>query len=201
MRTTIDLGIRQATPDDAAAVARTVAAAFFDDPTMVWIVPDPKRRAHLSVPMFRLYADAYIAHGHTYRTHDGDGVAVCLPPAAVLMTAEQEEAFGAELFELAPAETERLGIMEEAFVANHPPEPYWYLQFLATSPNRQGQGYGSALLRTMLELADAERAPAYHEATTHRNRALYERHGYVNLGVIEIPAGGPTLWRMWRDPR
>ncbi len=43
--------------------------------------------------------------------------------------------------------------------------------------------------------------PAYHEATTLRNRALYERHGYVNQGEIALPDGGPTLWRMWRDPR
>ena len=43
--------------------------------------------------------------------------------------------------------------------------------------------------------------PAYHEATSPRNRALYERHGYVNQGEFQLPAGGPTLWRMWRDPR
>ena len=40
--------------------------------------------------------------------------------------------------------------------------------------------------------------PAYHEATTPRNRALYERHGYVTQGEFTLP-DGPTLWRMWRD--
>ena len=42
---------------------------------------------------------------------------------------------------------------------------------------------------------------AYHEATTPRNRALYERHGYVHQGEFVLPDGGPPLWRMWRDPR
>ena len=42
--------------------------------------------------------------------------------------------------------------------------------------------------------------PAYHEATTPRNRALYERHGYVTLGEFTLPDGGPPLWRMWREP-
>ena len=199
--TTTDLGIRTATADDAETVARTVAAAFFDDPVMRWVVPDPQRRARISAPIFRLYADAYLAHGHTYRTADGDGAAVCLPPGVELLTAAQEEAFGAALAEIGPTETIRLALMEEVFTANHPDEPYWYLQFLATAPARQGQGYGSALLRTMLELADAEGRPAYHEATTPRNRALYERHGYVTLGEIHVPNDGPTLWRMWREPR
>jgi hypothetical protein len=43
--------------------------------------------------------------------------------------------------------------------------------------------------------------PAYHEGTTPRNRALYERHGYVNQGEFTLPDGGPPLWRMWREPR
>ena len=53
----------------------------------------------------------------------------------------------------------------------------------------------------MLQRADADGLPAYHEATSPRNRALYERHGYVNQGELVLPDGGPTLWRMWRDPR
>src|SRR5688500_12282767 len=124
------LGIRQATAAVAGTVARTVAAVFFDDPTMTWIVPDPARRRQISVPMFRLYADAYVRHGHTYQTADGDGVAVCLPPAVQLLRADQEEAFGAALLELAPVEAERLAVMEASFAEHHPPEPYWYLQFL-----------------------------------------------------------------------
>ena len=43
--------------------------------------------------------------------------------------------------------------------------------------------------------------PAYHEATSLRNRALYEQHGYVTQGEFTLPDGGPTLWRMWREPR
>jgi arginine/ornithine N-succinyltransferase beta subunit len=53
----------------------------------------------------------------------------------------------------------------------------------------------------MLARADDEGMPAYHEATSPRNRALYERHGYVDQGAFTLPDGGPTLWRMWREPR
>ena len=65
----------------------------------------------------------------------------------------------------------------------------------------QGRGIGSAFLRDMLQRADADELPAYHEATSPRNRVLYERYGYVSLGELVLPDGGPTVWRMWRDPR
>jgi hypothetical protein len=52
----------------------------------------------------------------------------------------------------------------------------------------------------MLTRCDDEGMPAYLEATTERNRALYERHGFVALGPLELP-GGPTMQAMWREPR
>jgi predicted N-acetyltransferase YhbS len=66
-------------------------------------------------------------------------------------------------------------------------------------PERQGAGIGGALIAPGLERCDREAVPAYLEATSDRNRALYERHGFRAHGRIALP-GGPALWRMWRDP-
>lgn len=106
------------------------------------------------------------------------------------MAAEQ---FGPEL--------PRLAQLEETLARYHPTEPLWYCQFLATRPALQGRGIGSAQLRRVLQRADRDGIPAYHEATTARNRAFYQRHGYVSQGEVALPDGGPTLWRMWREPR
>ena len=46
----------------------------------------------------------------------------------------------------------------------------------------------------------SKRIPAYLEASTPRNRALYLRHGFVVLDEMRLPGGGPPLWRMWREP-
>jgi hypothetical protein len=51
----------------------------------------------------------------------------------------------------------------------------------------------------LLERCDRDSAPVYLEATSDRNRALYERHGFRAHGDIRLP-DGPSLWRMWRDP-
>ena len=67
-------------------------------------------------------------------------------------------------------------------------------------PAAQGRGLGTALVRPMLERCDREGRPAYLEATTPRNRALYERLGFALVEEMRFPQDGPPLWRMWREP-
>jgi GNAT superfamily N-acetyltransferase len=64
----------------------------------------------------------------------------------------------------------------------------------------QGRGFGAALLRPILERCDAEQVPAYLEASTPRNRALYERHGFKVVEECRYASDGPPMWRMWREP-
>ena len=151
--------------------------------------------------MFEVYIGAYLPHGETYLTADGNGAAVWLPAGAELLAAEQEQPFVDALTTLMGPGVDRLFRLEEAFAGHHPAEPLYYCNFLSTVPAFQGRGIGSAFLQDMLQRADADGRPAYHEATSPRNCALYERHGYVNHGELVLPDGGPTLWRMWRDPR
>ena len=81
----------------------------------------------------------------------------------------------------------------------HPTEPHWYLAFVCTSPELQGRGYGRSLILDMIGRCDAEKLPAYLEATSERNRSLYERLGFRLTHQIDLP-GGPSLWGMWREP-
>jgi GNAT superfamily N-acetyltransferase len=84
---------------------------------------------------------------------------------------------------------------------HHPREPHWYLYHLGTEQPRRGAGIGTALMRPVLEQCDRERLPAYLEASSVRNRRLYQRHGFRDLAPLPLPAGGPTLYPMWRDPQ
>jgi hypothetical protein len=46
---------------------------------------------------------------------------------------------------------------------------------------------------------DADGIPAYLEATSEQNRALYRRHGYADMSPPTIAVDGDTvLYRMWR---
>ena len=87
----------------------------------------------------------------------------------------------------------------EQMARYHPQEPHWYLYYLAPAPGRQGTGIGSALLRPVLRRCDEQGLPAYLEATSEQNRALYARHGFVDREQYALP-DGPPLLPMWRAP-
>ena len=82
----------------------------------------------------------------------------------------------------------------------HPQEPHYYLGAVGVDPQFQGQGLGSALIEQGTARCDEEQMPAYLVSSNPRNVPLYERHGFEVIEEIELPSGGPTLWRMWRDP-
>ena len=54
----------------------------------------------------------------------------------------------------------------ELMAEQHPHEPHRYLFLLATSPEWQGCGPGSARLRPTLDMYDRDAMPAYLEAST-----------------------------------
>jgi GNAT superfamily N-acetyltransferase len=81
----------------------------------------------------------------------------------------------------------------------HPKEPHWYLMAVGVVPEAQGRGRGAALLRPVLERCDAERTPAYLEASTADNARLYERLGFESWDEVEaLP--GVRVRPMWRPP-
>jgi GNAT superfamily N-acetyltransferase len=84
----------------------------------------------------------------------------------------------------------------------HPRQPpHWYLATIGVTPAWQGRGYGAALLRPVLDRCDRDGTPAYLEASSPRNRALYERHGFEVLEECQYASDSPPMWRMWRNPR
>ena len=199
---TSDAGVRRAHPGDHPGISRVLAAAFLDDPVFNWMVPDRAALATMLEPMFALFATAFARHDemHVAATSTRTaGTALWAPPGTPAIHPDDEEAFGAGVAAVAGEHMERIGACIELFEAVHPRTPAWYLQFVAVDPDDQGQGLGSRLLRSVLDRADADGTPAYLEATSERNRALYERHGFRVIDEIHLP-DGPTVHPMWRQP-
>jgi ribosomal protein S18 acetylase RimI-like enzyme len=189
--------IRPAAADDAARMASALAAAFHDDPVFRWFAPDEARRHAMLPGFFVVFVEAFMTHGETYVDEDGAGAALWAAPGADPLGADP--AYGERLAEIvgvdAPRMFEIVGLLE----AHAPQTPHYHLQFLGVRPERQGGGIGGALMAPVLERCDRDGATAYLEATSDRNRAMYERHGYRADGDIPLP-DGPALWRMWREP-
>ena len=84
---------------------------------------------------------------------------------------------------------------------HHPSPDHWYLNYLGVEPRMQGRGLGVALLAPVLEECDRGSVPAYLEASSERNMALYQRHGFAVTGQFDTPGrGGPPIREMWREP-
>jgi GNAT superfamily N-acetyltransferase len=85
--------------------------------------------------------------------------------------------------------------------ASHPTEPHYYLAFVGVEPRWQGRGIGAALLAPVLARCDEERMPAFLEASSPHNRALYERHAFTVTEEFKLGRTAPPQWRMWRKPQ
>jgi GNAT superfamily N-acetyltransferase len=193
--------VRKVTEADFPRVATALTQAFYDDPQFAWIVPDHSRRLAILDRGFQLFMERiWFAQGECYTTAGVVGAAIWERPGEwkvgigkqVTMAPAMTRIFGRFLPRLVRA----LTVME----SNHPSEPHFYLPFVGVAPGWQGRGIGAALLRPMLERCDREAMPTYLEASTPRNRALYERHGFVVTEEFRLGKGGPPLWRMWRAP-
>jgi ribosomal protein S18 acetylase RimI-like enzyme len=89
--------------------------------------------------------------------------------------------------------------IQEAMERNHPKEAHSYLAFIAVSPEFQGAGLGSRILKATLEKIDAVGMSAYVENSRERNTLFYQRAGFVAQSNIS-PEGAPPLLAMWRKP-
>lgn len=192
--------VRTVAPVDAPAVAEAMARAFYDDPVVAHCLPGPARRMRRLERGFELFLRrTYLRHDKTFTTDGLGGGALWLPPG-------EWKLGGLETLRLLPAMARCYGAdvlrvlrVFDFLEKRHPEEPHWYLGFLGVDPDLQGRGIGSALMQPVLARCDRDRVPAYLEASTERNRRLYERHGFELVEEIRLPGGGPPMWRMWRE--
>lgn len=181
--------------DQARAVA-TITMAFASDPAVRWLFPDASQYLTYWPPFVRAFAGEAFTSGTADSVADCGGVAMWLPPGV----GSDDETIGAILAEAVPTDAQEealafFGQMEEF----HPTDRHWYLPLIGVDVTKHGRGFGSALLRHALERCDRDRVPAYLEATSHPNRALYARHGFEEMGVIQA-GGSPPMWPMLRNP-
>jgi GNAT superfamily N-acetyltransferase len=180
---------------DVGNAVTVLTLAFASDPLMRWFWPEPARFAAGFPDLAGQMAAPCVAAGTLDSATAGSGAALWLPPGAELPAELGERLLGS----LPTARSADAADFLEAMVEAHPVEPHWYLPLLGVDPGRQGQGIGSRLLATRLARCDDEHLPAYLEASSPRNRALYARHGFEVVG--EIWAGDVPVWPMWRPAR
>jgi GNAT superfamily N-acetyltransferase len=191
---------RQATAEDASAVAAILAAAFHDDPVWgPWTFPDATVRGQLSLPFWRFFVDASIPNGWVWLTSGNEATSVWVPPGTAELPPPFEERLQPFLVELLGARADTIYRGFECFDEAHPHhEPHFYLSLLATDPTHRGHGFGMALLSANLQEIDRQGMPAYLESTNPANNRRYEGQGFAAIGAFRVP-DGPEVTTMWRQ--
>ncbi|MEV0374833.1 GNAT family N-acetyltransferase [Streptomyces sp. NPDC050636] len=190
---------RTATIDDTPLISRTLARAFDDDPMMRWFFPhDASREAGLRRYFTTIFTRQYVRHGVC--EHTEAAAAFWVPPEAQAKAVPD----AATIQELQNILGDRAPLFRntvETAAKYAPQESHWSLSVVGADPAVQGQGHGSALLRSGLAKADAAGLPAYLESSKPSNLPFYEHFGFTVREELRLPGDGPALWTMWREPR
>jgi ribosomal protein S18 acetylase RimI-like enzyme len=190
---------------DVRELSRTLGRAFYDDPVMIWMLPDATARAQGLPRMFATMTRHHFLRGggaEVASRQSTIGAAALWDPPGAWKESRLEELLMMPGFIWAFRSRASVGEeVAETMKRVHPQEPHWYLAVIGSAPTVRGSGFGQALMHSRLDRVDAEHAPAYLESTKPDNIPYYQRFGFDVTGEIVLPNGGPTMWPMWRNPR
>ncbi|GHD90237.1 GNAT family N-acetyltransferase [Streptomyces naganishii] len=207
------VGIRAAGPGDRELVVRLLDEAFQDDPVSGWVFPGEEYRRATHHRLMAAFTDIVLADGRIDVTVDGAACALWLPVPAGDQEQEGDEGDDGKeddgtdeavrLREAVDPANERVEEIARLMAEAHPAgRAHEYLWMIGVTPDRQGDGLGSALIEHALRRCDRAGLPAYLEASSARSTKLYERLGFAFTGAtLDLPDGGPRMWPMWREPR
>jgi GNAT superfamily N-acetyltransferase len=181
--------VRHAIPDQRATMIEVLSEAFHSDPMMALLFPDEHNSALADktrlTALMENEVDRHLPLGHSYIVDDL-AAALWTPPG---IDAESEE-FALLVNDLAGAD--HMAPLFPQFIEMmqwKPDEPHFYLHVIGAVDRARGKGYGSLLLRRVTDVCDREGFPAYLEASTARSAALYARHGFEEMAVINFAPG------------
>jgi len=184
-----------------AETGSMLARAFDADPAWCFVYPDPARRPAQLAWLFEHWSRVMGPLGACFIGSRGEGAAMWFPPGKgprVSSWSCIRAGFGAIPFKLGLGGIRRALILQadiEVHWAEVPQQPCWMLDVLGVHPDFQRQGVGAALIRPILERADAEGLPCHVITHNQANIAYYERHGFRLLRRAGEQHLASSLWR------
>jgi GNAT superfamily N-acetyltransferase len=190
--------IRRARAGEVVRLSRLVAECFSHLAVSGWLVDDPAERRTAMAGLVEILIEHAIEFGNVEVVDGPDGpvaVAVWFRPGPIPEIDDYDE----RLAVACGTHTTRFARIDDLMRAHHPAAPdHAYLALLAVDVDHRDRGVGSALLASYH--AGLGGIPAYLEASSPRNRALYTRHGYVDHGAPYGPDTIDAFFPMWREP-
>lgn len=191
---------RAGVASDVPTLSDALADAFVEDPIFGWLIPNDDSRPGRLRRFFEIELRYVVLQkGRIWTSAETNGASLELPPGAWRMPFTTQLAHGSGFTRVfgtrLPHALTLITLMEN----RHIREPHYYIAYVGVAHEAQGQGLGTRLLRPTLDRCDTEGLPTYLEATSERNRALYERLEFQVQGELRL-GSSPPLWLMRRPP-
>jgi ribosomal protein S18 acetylase RimI-like enzyme len=193
-------------PGQKKRAAQVVAAAFYDYPMFTFYFPDPGKRSRLLPWYLGNVLTCALHYGEVYTTPEISGVVFILPPGHTQISQSEYAKNGFLLTPLLLGYRDYTRSQEcEKFVADTHKKvmddrPHYYLWGLAVDPNQKRRGIGTALMKPVIDKADADEKPIYLETHDEKNVAYYQRMGFSLVHTDTIPKFDLAIWCMVREP-
>jgi ribosomal protein S18 acetylase RimI-like enzyme len=189
-----------ADPADRDVAAETLALAFQDDPVFCWMLPDAERRRARLPRLFALLFEAETTQGRILKSARGEAISFWRPPGKAGTPAADIVRNAWPLARIFGLGVGRALAVSNVIEAHFPKDtPFWYAHFVAVRPDAQGHGWGAALVRAGIALAEAADMPIYLETARPENVGFYQGRGFAVTAEWTIPKG-PRFWSMVRPP-
>ena len=173
---------------DLEPVKAVLTLGFSSDALLRWVFPDASSYLNCFDVWMAEYSKIAVENNIVYSEENLFGSSLWHPPGV-----EFDNSVLESTFEYIPADRIEVVIkFFEEFEKYHPDDA-WYLPFIAVDPSQQRKGIGSFLLKEALKMIDEKGDRAYLEASNESNKALYERHGFVEIGRVQFEDSPPAF--------
>lgn len=175
----------------------TLAAAFQEDPAMVFMLPDPASRARRLARLIGWMVDQHLKIGLVLGTSGVEVATLWRPPGTVHY---HEPLWHPGALRFIPIFGRHLprALNTEEGISTHLPagEDWMYLKMAGAHPDHQGKGLGGRAIRAGLAMAAEHGVQSVLETATESNVGLYQRLGYATLSEWDVAGDGPHFWTM-----
>ena len=186
--------IVKSSSSDLEQVKAVLALGFSSDALLRWVFSDASSYLNCFDIWMEEFSKIAFENNIVYSEENFFGSSLWHPPGV-----EFDNSVLEPTFEHIPLERiEAVVKFFEEFEKYHP-EDAWYLPFIAVDPSQQRKGIGSFLLKEALKMIDEKGDRAYLEASNELNKALYERHGFIEIGRVQF-GDSPPAFPMIREP-
>ncbi len=184
-------------PQHRDAAVATLAAAFQDDPAVVYMIPDAASRTRRLTRLYRWMFGEHCRNGMVLGTPGAEVVTLWRVPGAVHLHEPVWHPGAVRFVPIFGRHIPRAIRLDDAIRAHLPADEAWlYLRMAGVRPDYQGKGLGGLAIRAGHAQAAARRVPAVLETATASNVGLYQRLGYAVISEWQVPRGGPQFWTM-----